>query len=112
MFLCIQGLWSSPSDSGSRPPPCSDFSLTMSDEDQTVVLGGYTSSGMSSEALVLHLPTIVSHFGLSSISYVARLKKEDKTELMDKYLSYILCQDYAEGTLSSRMNYFSRKSLT
>ena len=71
IFLCIQGLWSSPSDGGSRPPPCSDLSLTMSDEDQTVVLGGYTSSGMSSEALVLHLPTMVNYFNLSNISYVA-----------------------------------------
>ena len=56
----------------------------MTDEDQAVLFGGYApSSGRSSEARVLHLPTMVSHFGLSIISYVARLTKEGKTELMD-----------------------------
>ena len=80
IFLCISGLWSSPSDNGSRPPPCSDFSLTMSDEEQAVVLGGYTSLGMSSEALLLHLPTMVNYFSLSNISYVA-LDQRKKTKL-------------------------------
>ena len=55
----------------------------MTDEDQAVMFGGFTSSGKHSEARVLHLPTMVSHFGLSIISYVARLTKEGKTELMD-----------------------------
>ena len=82
-LFCVPGLWSSPSNSGCRPPPCSDFSLTMTDEDQAVMFGGFTSSGKHSEAHVLHLPTMVSHFGLSIISYVARLTKEGKTELMD-----------------------------
>ena len=82
-IFCVPGLWSSPSNSGSRPPPCSGFSLTMTDEEQAVMSGGRTPSGKSSEARDLHLPTMVSHFGLSNISYVARLKKEDKTELMD-----------------------------
>ena len=59
--LWVPGLWSSPSNSGSRPPPCSEFSLTMTDEDQAAMFGGYTSSGLSSEARVLHLPTMVSH---------------------------------------------------
>ena len=81
--FCIPGLWSSTSNGGSRPPPCSGFSLTKTDEDQAVMFGGDTPSGWSSEALVLHLPTMVSYFGLSYISYVARLEKEDKTELMD-----------------------------
>ena len=55
----------------------------MTDEDQAVMFGGFTPSGWSSEARVLHMPTMVSHFGLSDISYVARLKKENKAELMD-----------------------------
>ena len=59
--LCVPGLWSSPSNSGSRPPPCSHFSLTMTDEDQAVMFGGNSSSDWSSEARVLHLPTMVSH---------------------------------------------------
>ena len=55
----------------------------MTDEGQAVMFGGDTPSGKSSEARVLHLPTMVSHFGLSNISYAARLKEEGKTELMD-----------------------------
>ena len=59
--LRVPGLWSSPSNGGSRPPPCFRFSLTMTDEDQAVMFGGSTPSGISSEARVLHLPTMVSH---------------------------------------------------
>ena len=91
LFFCILELWSSPSTSGSRPPPSAGFSLTMNDEDRAVMFGGYTPPGRSSEAhvlhlseaRVLHLPTMVSHFGLSNILHVAGLKKEDKTKLMD-----------------------------
>ena len=78
LFFCVPGLWSSPSNSGSRPPPYFGFSLTMTDEDQAVMFGGYNPSGKSSEARVLHLPTMVSHFGLSNISYVAKLKKKTR----------------------------------
>ena len=61
LCYCIVGLWSSPSMKGSRPPPCSSFSLTMTDEDQAVMFGGLTSSFRSfSEARILHLPTMVS----------------------------------------------------
>ena len=77
-IFCVPGLWSSPSNSGSRPTPGYGFSLTITDEDQAVMFGGDTPSGRSSEARVLHLPTMVSHFCLSNISYVARLKKEGR----------------------------------
>jgi len=60
--LCVVlGLWSSPTIKGSRPPPSSDFSLTMTEEDRAVMFGGVTQSGKPSEARVLHLPTMVSH---------------------------------------------------
>ena len=56
------GQWSSPSMKGVRPPPCGNFSLTMIDEDQAVMFGGVSSSAIvSSEACVLHLPTMVNH---------------------------------------------------
>ena len=56
------GQWSSPSMNGVRPPPCENLSLTMIDEDQAVMFGGTTSPAVrSSDARVLHLPTIVSH---------------------------------------------------
>ena len=61
ILFCFPGLWSSPSNSGSRHPPCPGFSLTMTDEDQAVMFGGFNPSGQSSEAHVLHLPTMVSH---------------------------------------------------
>ena len=56
------GLWSSPSVKGSRPPPCTRFSLTVTNEDQAVMFGGRTSSGLSSKAHILHLPTMVNYF--------------------------------------------------
>ena len=46
---------------GSKPPSCSDFSLTRTDEDCAVMFGGVTSSGETSKAWALHLPTMVSH---------------------------------------------------
>ena len=58
----VLGLWSSPSMKGSKPPPCSCFSLTVTDEDQAVMFGGLTQSGKSSESYILHLPTMVSYF--------------------------------------------------
>ena len=61
-LLNILGLWSSPSMKGSRPPPCRNFSLTVTDEDQAVMLGGHSPSDKSSEAYDIHLPTMVSYF--------------------------------------------------
>ena len=61
-LLNILGLWSSPSMKGSRPPPCSGFFLTVTGEDQAVMLGGLTSLDESFEAHILHLPTMVSYF--------------------------------------------------
>ena len=58
---------------GSRPPPCAGFSLTMTDEDQAVMFGGHTPSGESSEARVLHLPTMVSQ--LLSIHLVNKIRQ-------------------------------------
>ena len=46
---------------GSRPPPCSNFSLTRTDEDRAVMFGEFTPSGRTSKAWALHLPTMVSH---------------------------------------------------
>ena len=46
---------------GSRPPPCSSFSLTMTGEDRAVMFGGLTPSGKTSKAWVLRLSTMVSH---------------------------------------------------
>ena len=55
------GQWESPLMKGIRPPPCDGFSLTRIDEHQVVMFGGNILSGGSSEAHVLHLPTLVSH---------------------------------------------------
>ena len=46
---------------GSRSPPCSDFSLTMIDEEHAVMFGGYFHGlSYSGDVNVLHLPTMVS----------------------------------------------------
>ena len=46
---------------GSRPPPCSYFSLTMIDEEHAVMFGGYSGgSGYSADVYILYLPTMVS----------------------------------------------------
>ena len=54
----------------------------MTDEDQAVMFGGYTPSRRSSEAHVLHLPTMVSHICLSHMysSYI-EVKGSDKGDL-------------------------------
>ena len=55
------GSWSSPSVRGSRPPPCSGFSLTMIDEEHAVMFGGELPAlHYSAGVYVLHLPTMVS----------------------------------------------------
>ena len=71
VLTCIDlGQWSSPSMKGARPPPCEGFSLTMIDEDKAVMFGGPTSSGISSDARILHLPTMVSiSVSLSGITH-------------------------------------------
>ena len=46
---------------GSKPPPCSNFSLTMIDEEHAVMFGGYCpDSECSADIFVLHMPTTVS----------------------------------------------------
>ena len=46
---------------GSRPPPCSYFSLTMIDEEQAVMFGGVSPGSVYSAGVyVLYLPTMVS----------------------------------------------------
>ena len=66
------GSWSSPSVKGSRPPPCSAFSLTMIDEEHAVMFGGLSpGSGYSTDVYVLHLPTMVS--GLLHITLIVCL---------------------------------------
>ena len=36
----LSGTWSSPTVSGTRPPPCAFFSLTMVDDHNAVLFGG------------------------------------------------------------------------
>ena len=60
---------------GSIPPPCSGFSLTVTDEDQAVMFGGRTPSGESSEARVLHLPTMVSQFLNTNMAKIYKGRK-------------------------------------
>ena len=55
------GSWSSPSVKGSRPPPCSGFSLTMIDEERAVMFGGWDHTfKYFNDVYVLHMSTMVS----------------------------------------------------
>ena len=67
------GVWSSPSVNGSRPPPCAYFSLTMIDEEDAVMFGGYSEYSNRSvyfaDVFILHLPTMVSGL-LLHITYI------------------------------------------
>ena len=60
LTTCL-GTWSSPVVSGTRPPPCEDFSLTMIDEDHAVLFGGDQSGGAASgDVYILDITTMVS----------------------------------------------------
>ena len=39
--ILFSGTWSSPSFSGTRPPPCGVFSLTSIDDHRALLYGGY-----------------------------------------------------------------------
>ena len=41
----IVGIWSSPTISGTRPPPCSHFTFTNINDHQAVMFGGQTPGG-------------------------------------------------------------------
>ena len=59
MFTISSGTWSSITCTGTRPPPCSDFSLTMIDKHQSVWLGGEQAGCISNDAYTLDLATMV-----------------------------------------------------
>ena len=57
----LSGTWSSPKVRGTRPPPCSDFSLTMMDDHHVVLFGGLQCGRrMSSDVYILDLMRMVS----------------------------------------------------
>ena len=54
------GKWSSPVVSGRRPPPCSDFTLTMVDDHRAVLFGGIGGRGELKHLYVLDIARMVS----------------------------------------------------
>ena len=70
----LSGTWSSPKVSGTRPPPCSYFSLTMMDDHHVVLFGG-SQSGLrrSSDVYMLDLMRMVSCVELTSHVVIAWL---------------------------------------
>ena len=59
-YESIAGTWSSPTVSGTRPPPCAGFSFTMIDGHHAVLFGGYQPGiGRSNDAFILDLTTMV-----------------------------------------------------
>ena len=57
----LTGTWSSPTLRGTRPPPCSNFSLTMIDDHRAVLFGGQQPPGPTSteEVYILDLTGMV-----------------------------------------------------
>ena len=45
---------------GTRPPPCQDFSFTMVDESHAVLFGGVSGSGKTNDVYMLDLSRMVS----------------------------------------------------
>ena len=56
----LSGTWSSPTITGTRPPPCFDFSFTMVDESHAVLFGGFSDSGRTNDVYMLDLSRMVS----------------------------------------------------
>ena len=55
--------WSSPAVTGTKPPPCSDFSLTLTDPDHAVLFGGHQCGegrGRTNDTYILDLRNMVS----------------------------------------------------
>lgn len=59
-ILSLLAKWSSILCTGSRPPPCSAFSLTMIDHHRAVLFGGVQAGQHSSDAFILELTTMVT----------------------------------------------------
>ena len=57
----LTGPWSSPTLRGTRPPPCSRFSLTMIDDHRAVLFGGQQPPGprLNKEVYILDLTGMV-----------------------------------------------------
>ncbi len=52
--------WSSIQCTGTRPPPCSDFSLTMIDLHRVVLFGGIQKCDGGTDTYILDLPSMVN----------------------------------------------------
>ena len=59
MFIISSGTWSSITCTGTRPPPCASFSLTMIDNHQAMLFGGMQAGNISNDAYTLDLATMV-----------------------------------------------------
>ena len=68
----LSGTWSSPPVSGTRPPPCAGFSLTMVDDHRAILFGGYQPGrGKSNDVYVLDLSRMVSVYHLMMVGLLS-----------------------------------------
>ena len=58
--LVHAGVWNSPPTTGTRPPPCSVFSLTKIDCNQAVLFGGLSPAGWINDVHIIDLQAMVS----------------------------------------------------
>ena len=53
-------MWSSPPTTGSRPPPCSNFTFTAIDAHRGVLFGGYSPEhGKMNDVYIINVQTMV-----------------------------------------------------
>ena len=69
MFTISSGTWSSITCTGTRPPPCVSFSLTMIDNHRAVLFGGGQAGNRSNDAYTLDLATMVGILNYFNFTY-------------------------------------------
>ena len=53
------GKWSSPTISGTRPPPCNAFSFTQIDDHRAVLFGGRQHEGRTNDVYIFDMTRMV-----------------------------------------------------
>ena len=60
LISLLPGVWSSPKVSGTRPPPCAAFTLTMIDNHRAVLFGGDHRGVTTNDVYIIDLTRMVS----------------------------------------------------
>ena len=86
MFIISSGTWSSITCTGTRPPPCFGFSLTMIDNHRAVLFGGIHADYKSNDAYILDLATMVG-----KVYYFTKQIKTVLNAAFNVWIQYNVC---------------------